>query len=208
MRRARTFRSKLPLLVEADVSEIRLPRDPVIHNDQLRLIFMCCHPALATEAQVALILRLVCGLSHTAPSGDTLTRTNLAERALDLARLLRSLMPDEREVKALLALLLLNHARRATRTTPDGGLLLLEEQDRDQWDRTAIAEGHQLVVEALRGGRPGRFALQAAIAAVHAMAPTYADTDWGQILILYDELLKTWPSPVVALNRAVVIAMG
>ncbi len=234
--------------------------------DRLRLIFLCCHPALAAEAQVALTLRLVCGVNtpdvaqaflvsestmaaritrakkkivaaripfrmpdiaelpdrldsaltvihllfttgHTAPSGKALTRTDLSERALDLARLLHSLMPDEREVRGLLALLLVNHARRATRTAPDGRLLLLEEQDRSQWDRAAIAEGHRLVVAALRGGNAGRFALQAAIASLHATAPTYDGTDWEQVLVLYDELLKVWPSPVVALNRAVAVAM-
>ena len=104
-------------------------------------------------------------------------------------------MPDEREVRGLLALLLVNHARRATRTAPDGRLLLLEEQDGSQWDRAAIAEGHRLVVAALRGGNAGRFALQAAIAALHATAPTHDDTDWEQVLVLYDELLKVWPSP-------------
>jgi RNA polymerase sigma-70 factor (ECF subfamily) len=116
-------------------------------------------------------------------------------------------MPDEREVKGLLALLLANHARRSTRTAADGRLLQLEEQDRTAWDRQAIAEAHDLVQGALRGGSPGRFALQAAIAALHATAPTYDDTDWPQILVLYDELLKVWHSPVVALNRTVAVAM-
>jgi RNA polymerase sigma-70 factor (ECF subfamily) len=153
------------------------------------------------------VIHLMFTTGHTAPSGESLTRDDLAERALDLVRLLRELMPDEREVRGLLALLLVNHARRATRTAPDGRLLLLEEQDRSAWDQAAIAEGHKLVVEALRGGRAGRFALQAAIAALHATAPTYAETDWPQILTLYDELLKVWPSPVVALNRAVAVAM-
>lgn len=265
-RRASTFRSKMHLLVEPDVVEENLPLEPSVRDDQLRLIFMCCHPALSVEAQVALTLRLVCGMStpdvakaflvsestmaaritrakkkivaaqipfripetddlparldavltvihllhtagHTAPSGESLTRDDLAERALDLARLLRELMPDEREVRGLLALLLVNHARRDTRTDQDGRLLLLEEQDRSAWDHEAIAEADRLVVEALRGGNPGRFGLQAAIAALHATAPTYADTDWSQILVLYDELLKVWPSPVVALNRAVAVAM-
>jgi RNA polymerase sigma-70 factor (ECF subfamily) len=235
-------------------------------DDRLRLIFTCCHPALAREAQVALTLRLVCGLptddiaraflvpeptmaarvtrakkkisaariayrvpeaselpdrldavltvihllyttGHTAPSGSRLVRADLVERALDLARMLRGLMPDEREVRGLLALMVLGDARRATRTDDTGRLLLLEEQDRSQWDRAAIAEGHALVVEAMRGGQPGRFALQAAIAALHAQAPSYAGTDWAQVLALYDLLLRAWPSPVVALNRSVAVAM-
>ncbi|GAB3463741.1 RNA polymerase sigma factor [Actinophytocola sediminis] len=266
LRRDQSFRAKRHLLAEADVSEVYIPADPVVHDDRLRLIFMCCHPALPQEGQIALTLRLVCGLStpdiaklflvseatmaaritrakkkiaatripfqvppagalpdrvdavltvihllfttgHTAPSAETLTRGDLEDRAVDLARMLRDLMPDEREVRGLLALLQLNRARRATRTDASGRLLLLEEQNRSLWDREAIEEGHQLVVRALRGGPPGRFALQAAIAALHATAPSYAETDWGQLLIIYDELLKVWPSPVVALNRTVVLAM-
>jgi RNA polymerase sigma-70 factor (ECF subfamily) len=275
LRRDQTLRRKLPLLVgtdpamsdplegeregeEADVSQLR--------DDRLRLIFTCCHPALAPEAQVALTLRLVCGLTtleiaraflvseptmaaritrakkkitvaripyrvppahelpdrldavltvshllyttgHTAPAGDQLVRADLVERSLDLARMLSTLMPDDREVRGLLALLLLTDARRATRTAADGRLLLLEEQDRSRWDHQAIGEGRQLVDQALRRGRPGRFALQAAIAAVHAEAPSYADTDWPEVLGLYDLLLAVWPSPVVALNRAVAVAM-
>ncbi|WP_248961453.1 RNA polymerase sigma factor [Sphaerisporangium perillae] len=266
LRRARTFRSKLHLLVEPAEGGPDLPADPVVHDDRLRLVFLCCHPALVTEAQVALTLRLVCGVTtpdiakaflvsettmaaritrakkkitaaripfrmpaphelpdrldaaltvihllfttgHTAPAGPALTKNDLAERALDLARMLHDLMPHEREVRGLLALLLANHARRATRTTADGRLLLLEEQDRSAWDREAVAEAHDLVLAALRGGDPGRFALQAAIAALHATAPTYGETDWDQILVFYDELVKAWPSPVVALNRAVAVAM-
>jgi len=235
-------------------------------DDRLQLIFTCCHPALAPEAQVALTLRLVCGLTtpeiaraflvseptmaaritrakkkialaripyrvppahelpdrldavltvthllfttgHTAPAGDRLVRADLVERSLDLARMLYTLMPDDREVRGLLALLLLTDARRVTRTSADGRLLLLEEQDRSRWDRQAIGEGRQLVDQALRRGRPGRFALQAAIAAVHAEAPSYADTDWPEVLGLYNLLLAVWPSPVVALNRAVAVAM-
>jgi RNA polymerase sigma-70 factor, ECF subfamily len=267
LRRDRTLRAKLPLLVEPDAAPPDEPgADDMIPDDRLRLVFTCCHPALAREAQVALTLRLVCGVStgeiaqaflvseptmaarvtrakkkisaariayrvpdafelpdrldavltvvhllyttgHTAPSGDHLVRGDLVDRAIDLARMLLTLMPDEREVRGLLALLLLNDARRATRTGPDGRLLLLEEQDRSLWDRSAIAEGAGLVVDALRGGRPGRFALQAAIAALHAEARSYAETDWPQVLRLYDELLRVWPSPVVALNRAVAVAM-
>jgi RNA polymerase sigma-70 factor (ECF subfamily) len=266
LRRAQVFRTKMPLLVVDEVAEVNFAEQSVIGDDWLRLTFMCCHPALNPEGQVALTLRLVCGLStpdiaqvflvsettmrarvgrakkkiaaahipfrvpeaaelpdrldpvltvihllfttgHTAPSGDDLIRADLAERAVDLARTLHSLLPREREVSGLLALLLVNHARRAGRVDADGGLLLLEEQDRSRWDRSIITEGHHLVLEALRGGTPGRFALQAAIAALHATAPTYEDTDWGQVLVLYDELLRVWPSPVVALNRTVALAM-
>jgi RNA polymerase sigma-70 factor (ECF subfamily) len=278
LRRAQTLRSKLHLLVEPAATDSDFAADSdvpagsdfhadsIVHDDRLRLVFLCCHPALATEAQVALTLRLVCGVTtpdiataflvsettmaaritrakkkitaaripfrmpspddlpdrldaaltaihllftsgHTAPAGPALTRNDLAERALDLARMLRDLMPDEREVRGLLALLLANHARRATRTTAGGRLLRLEEQDRSAWDQEDIAEAHDLVLGALGGGNPGRFALQAAIAALHATAPTYGDTDWEQILVVYDELLRAWPSPVVALNRAVVVAM-
>ena len=283
-RRARTLRRKLPLLIEpgsgaatpsapAGAPPLAGPaagcEDDVIPDDRLRLVFTCCHPALAREAQVALTLRLVCGLAtaeiaraflvpeptmaarvtrakkkisaaripyrvpgpaelpdrldavltvihllyttgHTAPAGPELVRADLVERAIGLARMLRELMPDEREARGLLALLLLTDARRATRSAADGRLLLLEEQDRSRWDRAAIAEGADLVTGALRGrqGPPGRFLLQAAIAAVHAEAPSYADTDWPQLLRLYDELLRAWPTPVVALNRAVAHAMA
>lgn len=259
LRRAKTLRAKLHLLVEPSAEEA-----PVVPDDPLRLIFLCCHPALALDAQVALTLRLVCGVptqdvakaflvaeptmaarltrakkkivvaripfrlpsaaelpdrldaaltvvhllfttGHTAPSGAELTRNDLTERALELTRLLADLMPDEREVRGLLALLLANHARRATRIAADGRLLLLSEQDRSAWDRAEILAADELVVGALRGGRPGRFALQAAIATLHAMAPSYADTDWPQILVLYNELLAVWPTPVVALNRAVAV---
>jgi RNA polymerase sigma-70 factor (ECF subfamily) len=278
LRRARTLRSKLHLLVEPDQTdappEVTDPSgtgestghsDPVA-GDRLRLIFLCCHPALAAEAQVALTLRLVCGVStpdvakaflvsestmaaritrakkkivtaripfrmpasaelpdrlaaalaviyllfttgHTAPSGVELDRADLAGRALELTRLLRDLMPGEREITGLLALILANHARRSGRTAPDGRLVLLEDQDRSQWDRAAIAEADRLVVEAMRGGSPGRYALQAAIATLHASAPSYPATDWPQIVELYDALLTVWSSPVVALNRAVAVAM-
>lgn len=275
LRRDRTLHRKLPLLMETGTDAAA--HEPageggggeeagVIPDDRLRLIFTCCHPALAREAQVALTLRLLCGLTtteiaraflvsettmaaritrakkkialaripyrvppahelpdrldavltvvhllyttgHTAPEGDELVRPDLVERALDLARMLHALMPDDREVRGLLALLLLTDARRGTRIAADGRLLLLEEQDRSRWDHQAIAEGSELVVGALRRGRPGRFALQAAIAAVHAEAPTYEETDWREVLGLYDTLLVVWPSPVVALNRAVAVAM-
>jgi RNA polymerase sigma-70 factor (ECF subfamily) len=274
LRRDRTLRGKLPLLIEpaAPVAASSPPpapagEDDVIPDDRLRLVFTCCHPALAREAQVALTLRLVCGLTtteiaqaflvpeptmaarvtrakkkisaariayrvpgaaelpdrldavltvvhllyttgHMAPAGENVVRGDLVERAIDLARMLRSLMPDEREVRGLLALLLLTDARRATRADADGRLLLLADQDRSRWDRAAIAEGLALVPGALRGGRPGRFALQAAIAALHAEAPSYAETDWRQIVQLYDVLLAAWPSPVVMLNRAVALALA
>jgi RNA polymerase sigma-70 factor (ECF subfamily) len=269
LRRGQTLRSKLPLLVEPDEpdeADMGERTGGTFPDDRLRLIFTCCHPALSREAQVALTLRLICGVDtadiaraflvsettmaarvtrakkkitaaripyrvpetyelperldavltviyllyttgHTAPFGEQLVRGELVDRALDLTRMLIALMPDEREAKGLLALLLVTDARRSTRTDAQGRLLLLEEQDRSAWDRDAIEEGHRLVVSALRGGNPGRYALQAAIAALHAQAPSYDETDWPQVLTLYDELLKFWPSPVVALNRAVALAM-
>jgi RNA polymerase sigma-70 factor (ECF subfamily) len=267
LRREKTLRAKLPLLIEPEArgADGDGEEADVIPDDRLRLVFTCCHPAIAREAQVALTLRLVCGVStgdiaqaflvseptmaarvtrakkkisaaripyrvpgttdlpdrldavltvvhllfttgHTAPAGDLLVRHDLVERAIDLARMLLLLMPDEREVRGLLALMLLTDARRATRLDANGRLLLLEEQDRTRWDAAAIEEGRALVLEAL-GGRPGRFTVQAAIAALHAEAPTWAATDWRQILELYDVLLTAWPSPVVALNRAVAVAM-
>ena len=274
LRRSATLRGKLPLLIEplppvpGSAPPGPFPGDDVeIPDDRLRLVFTCCHPALAREAQVALTLRLVCGLStteiaqaflvpeatmaarvtrakkkisaariayrvpgtaelpdrldavltvvhllyttgHTAPAGADVVRADLVERAMDLARMLHSLMPDEREVRGLLALLLLTDARRSTRAGPGGRLLLLAEQDRGEWDRAMIAEGAALVPGALRGGYPGRFALQAAIAALHAEAPSYQQTDWRQIVELYGVLLGVWQSPVVALNRAVAVAMA
>jgi RNA polymerase sigma-70 factor (ECF subfamily) len=264
--RRRLLKARLPLLLEPETTEMPEPRDDTIPDDRLRLVFTCCHPALAREAQVALTLRLVCGVDtsdiahaflvpeptmgarltrakkkiaaaripysipspgalparidavltvvyllsttgHTAPSGGSLVRIDLAERALDLARMLQALLPAEREVAGLLALLLVHGARQASRTDHAGRLVRMEEQDRSAWDRAAIAEADRLVLEVLRAGPPGRFTLQAAIAGVHAQAPSYADTDWYQILTLYDELLRVWPSPVVALNRTVAVAM-
>jgi RNA polymerase sigma-70 factor, ECF subfamily len=264
LRRGRTLEAKLPLLLGSAEDE---PDDAdAIPDDRLRLVFTCCHPALAREAQVALTLRLVCGVAtadvahaflvsettmaarltrakrkiataripyavptaeelpgrvdaaltvihllyttgHTARTGDALVRDELTGRALDLARLLRSLLAHDREAAGLLALLLVHHARRATRTDAQGRLLRLEQQDRSGWDRGLIAEADQLVVAALSAGPAGRFTLQAAIAALHAQAPSYAETGWPQILTLYDELLRIWPSPVVALNRAVAMSM-
>ncbi|MDN3357923.1 DUF6596 domain-containing protein [Actinomadura sp. DC4] len=271
MRRGRTLTAKLPLLLgpeEADMEaavEIEVEID-TIPDDRLRLIFTCCHPALAREAQVALTLRLVCGVAtpdiaqaflvpeptmaarltrakkkiaaaripyavpaagdlpprldavlsvvhllyatgHTAPSGGTLVRDELTARAVDLARMLRLLLPADREVAGLLGLLLANEARRASRTSADGRLLRLDAQDRSLWDTSLVAEADRLVVSALTGGPPGRFALQAAIACLHAQASSYSATDWPQIVTLYDALLRVWPSPVVALNRAVAVSM-
>ncbi|MGH3498063.1 MAG: RNA polymerase sigma factor [Nocardioidaceae bacterium] len=241
--------------------------DQVVTDDRLRLIFTCCHPALSVDAQVALTLRLLCGLTtaevaraflvseptmaaritrakkkiaaaripyrvppagelparinavltvlhllfttgHTAPIGADLVRRDLVERALDLTRMLRTLLPADADVAGLLALVLLTDSRRATRLAPDGSLLLLADQDRSRWDRTAIAEGLALVREALRRRPPGRFALMAAIAAVHAEAPTWDDTDWRELVALYDLLVQLWPSPVVALNRAVAVGLA
>jgi RNA polymerase sigma-70 factor, ECF subfamily len=264
IRRRETLATKLPLLLGAEETE---PAEPdTIPDDRLRLIFTCCHPALAREAQVALTLRLVCGVAtpdiahaflvpeptmaarltrakrkiataripyavpsaeelpervdavltaihllyttgHTAHSGRDLVRDELTGRAVDLARMLVLLLPADREAAGLLALLLVHEARRATRTDADGRLLRLEEQDRSAWDRELIAEADRLIVAALRAGPPGRFTVQAAIAALHAQAPSYAETDWPQIRTLYDELLRIWPSPVVALNRAVAVSM-
>ena len=241
--------------------------NPLIADDRLRLIFTCCHPSLSIETQVALTLRLLCGLTtaevaraflvseptmaarltrakkkiktsnipyrvptqadlperieavlaavhlvfttgHTAPSGAGLMRRDLVERSLELARMLRVLLANDAGVAGLLALIVLTDARHKTRTGPDGTLLLLSEQDRDQWDAKAIREGVGLVREALRQSPPGRFALMAAVAAVHAEASAWEETDWNQIIALYDLLLVSWPSPVVALNRAVALGIA
>jgi RNA polymerase sigma factor (sigma-70 family) len=265
IRREQTLRRKLPLLV-GDDTEPERGAGSDFPDDRLRLIFTCCHPSLATESQVALTLRLLCGLStrdvarsflvseptmaaritrakkkiaiaripyrvpasadlperthavlmvlhllfttgHSAPDGGDLRRPDLVERAMDLARMMRALLPNDADVAGLLALLLLTDARRATRVDDDGRLVLLAAQDRTRWDQVAIAEGEGLLREALRHRPPGRFAVQAAIAAVHATAPDWDATDWTEIVGLYDVLAATWPSPVVALNRAIAVGM-
>jgi len=236
-----------------------------VRDDVLRLIFTCCHPALAASAQVALTLRLLGGLTtteiaraflvpeatmaqrlvrakgkirdakipyrvpseselpgrlqavlsvvylifnegYTASSGDRLVRDDLCAEAIRLGRLLAELMPDEPEVKGILALMLLTDSRRAARTGADGALVLLADQDRAAWDRGLIAEGQAIVRECLRRNRPGPYQIQAAINAVHSDAGTAAGTDWKQIVVLYDQLLVLAPNPVVALNRAVAVA--
>jgi len=242
------------------------PETPV-PLDSLRLIFTCCHPALSPEAQIALTLRTVCGLTteeiaraflvpvptlaqrlvrakakirnagipyevpdddrlaerldaviatvylvfnegYSASFGAELVRAELCSEAIRLGRMLIELLPAERELKGLLALMLLHDARRATRTDADGSIVLLEDQDRSRWDRAKIEEGTALVEQALRGGPPGSYAVQAAIAALHARSPAAAETDWPQIAALYGLLAGLHPSPVIELNRAVAVAMA
>ena len=239
--------------------------DERVEDDRLRLIFTCCHPAIASEAQVAMTLREVCGLTteeiarafltkpatiaqrivraktkirearipyevplekelqdrldavlrviylvfnegYSASSGDSLTRHDLSGEAIRLGRILIELLP-EAEAIGLLGLMLLQDSRRAARTTPAGDLILLEDQDRSLWNRGQITEGVSLVQRALSAGQVGPYTIQAAIASVHAQAPTSAATDWAQIVQLYDMLMQSNPSPVVELNRAVAVAM-
>jgi RNA polymerase sigma-70 factor (ECF subfamily) len=268
LRRRARFARSLPLLFdERRETEPEPQEGHQVADDRLRLIFTCCHPALSPAAQVAMTLRLVCGLStaeiaraflvseptmaaritrakkkiaaaripyrvpgaqelperveavlavvhlvfttgHTAPAGEALVRADLVERSLDLARMLRQLLRSDGEVAGLLALIVLTEARSATRVSEQGELLLLGDQDRSRWDQAAIEEGAALVREALRRRPPGRFGLMAAIAAVHAQAPSFRQTDWTEIVGLYDRLAETWPSPVVALNRAAAVGLA
>jgi len=266
LRRDAVLRRRLPLLVSDDVEAVPEITDE-IPDDRLRLICTCCHPALAPDAQVALTLRLLCGLStaevaraflvseptmaaritrakkkiaaagipyrvptaselparvdavlavvhlvfttgHTAPAGEDLVRADLTGRALDLARMLYLLVPGNPDVTGLLALILLTDARRNTRVDEAGALVLLADQDRTRWDRGEIDEGIALAREALRSRPPSRYALQAAIAAVHDEAPTWESTDWNELVALYGVLARMWPSPVVALNRAVAVGFA
>ncbi len=154
------------------------------------------------------VVHLLYTTGHTAPAGADLVRRDLVERAHDLTRILRTLLPEDQGVAGMLALILLTDARRPSRVTEDGHLVLLPEQDRRQWDRDAINEGATLVREALRRRPPSRFALMAAIAAVHAEAPSWQDTDWREIVALYNVLVQIWPSPVVALSRAAAIGLA
>ncbi len=239
--------------------------DERVEDDRLRLIFTCCHPALPPDAQIALTLREVCGLTteeiaraflspaptlaqrivrakakikaakipyqvpsraelperlatvlhtiylvfnegYSASSGSSLTRHDLSAEAIRLGRLLVELLPEP-EALGLLALMLLHESRRETRTTTEGELVLLDDQDRSLWDKKMIAEGVALVESAMRSRRFGPYTLQAAIAAVHAEAPSAAETDWSEIVGLYDVLLRAEPSPVIELNRAAAVAM-
>ncbi len=263
LRRQRRFQ---PLDDQVELSDERGAEEvELLEDDRLRLIFTCCHPALSSDAQVALTLREVCDLSteeiaraflsspstlaqrivrakakirdaripyevpgrselperleavlrvvylvfnegYFASSGDSLTRSQLSDEAIRLGRLLLELLPEP-EVQGLLALMLLHESRRAARSGVDGEVILLEAQDRGLWNRELIAEGQALVLQALHSRRFGPYSLQAAIAAVHAEAASLEETDWVQIVGLYDELLRLNPSPVIELNRAVALAM-
>jgi len=269
MRRRARFDAKLVEVTERLATNM-IPApdldDNEVEDDRLRLIFTCCHPALAPDAQIALTLREVCGLTteeiarafltpaptlaqrivraknkirdaripyqvpplnelherldavlhviylvfnegYSASSGTSLTRHDLSAEAIRLGRLLVELLPEP-EANGLLALMLLHDARRSARSSSDGELLLLEEQDRSLWNREQIDEGRRLVEQALSSQPVGRYVIQAAIAAVHAESPSAASTDWRQIVGLYDILLRIDPTPVVELNRAVAVAMA
>jgi RNA polymerase sigma-70 factor, ECF subfamily len=258
-----SFLSEIAPDSSADDTTLQDPED--VEDDRLRLIFTCCHPALSAEAQVALTLREVCGLTteeiasaflivpatlaqrivrakakirtagipyqvpsltdlperldavlqviylvfnegYAASSGTSLTRADLADEAIRLGRLVIELLPDA-EAIGLLALMLLQESRRTARNSATGDLILLEDQDRSLWNQSQISEGKTLVQRSLSSPQFGSYTLQAAIAAVHADAPTAAATDWAQIVALYDVLFQAEPSPIVELNRAVAVAM-
>jgi len=259
---SRRDRYEQAVLLQADEPPAE---DETVHDDRLRLIFTCCHPSLATGAQVALTLRLLGGLTtaeiakaflipevtlaqrlvrakgkirdagipyripeaselparlapvlavlylifnegYAATSGSELTRRELCAEAIRLTRVLLSELPDELEVQGLLALMLLTDARCSARVSSNGQMVLLRDQDRSRWDPAATAEGLRLVQRCLHRNRPGPYQIQAAINAVHAIAASTDETDWPQIVRLYDQLLAIQPTPVVALNRAVAVA--
>jgi RNA polymerase sigma-70 factor, ECF subfamily len=266
-RRARSDELRDAVLHRVDeLSSVNAERAALdIEDDRLRLVFTCCHPALAPVAQIAMTLREVCDLTTeqiasaflTAPktiaqrivraklkireakipyevpsiadfperlasvlsviylvfnegyspsSGDSVTKPDLSGEAIRLGRLVLELLPDP-EVMGLLALMLLHESRRTARSTPEGDIILLEDQDRTHWNRAMIGEGKQLIERSLRTGRFGVYTIQAAISAVHADALSASQTDWGQIVALYDVLMRSAPTPVIELNRAVAVAM-
>jgi RNA polymerase sigma-70 factor (ECF subfamily) len=273
VRRQKSFKAKqqqLEIEITSDQTAQVFPgdaEDAGVEDDILRLIFTCCHPALAREAQIALTLRTICGLTtqeisrgflvpektmaqrlvrakskirdagipyavpsrdvlderlegvlsvvyliftegYAATAGEALVRRDLCNEAIRLARLLVALMPEHVEINALLALMLLHDARRDTRAMPDGGIILLEEQDRSRWDRAQIADGLARIDAVLHApGRPSSYAVQAAIAALHMRAQRYEETDWPQIAGLYQVLLRIYPTPVVELNHAAAVSM-
>jgi RNA polymerase sigma-70 factor (ECF subfamily) len=258
-RRGRQLLGQMAVLAPGDDEPGMLQEVGLMQDERLRLIFTCCHPALSTQAQVALTLRLLGGLStkevarsflvaeptmarrlvrakhkikaakipYRVPEAHELADRlrpvlavvylvynaglsgpadpDLCAEAIRLARILAALMPDEPEVAGLLALLLLTESRRASRLAPDGSLVVLGEQDRTRWDRALITEGQAILRRCLRRNQPGPYQLQAAINAVHTDATTIQETDWSQIVALYDQLLAVAPTPVVALNRAIAI---